>query len=145
MLLVWVLGSVLVLRSSARLSYGMLMTFYQPSDHAAGTHGLFFSNIFRFWTSSMNAAQRVFEIVDAVPEITESPMPGSGIIRGEIELRHVTFGYEANKPVLKDISFHLPAGEMLGIVGKSGAGKSTLVNLISRLYDPDRGRCCWTA
>lgn len=137
-LLVWVLGSVLVLHSSVSFSYGMLMTFINYLTMLQGPMA-FFSNIFRFWTSSMNAAQRVFEIVDAVPEITESPHARELNIRGEIELRHVTFGYEANKPVLKDISFHLPAGEMLGIVGKSGAGKSTLVNLISRLYDPDRG------
>ena len=56
-----------------------------------------------------------------------------------MELKNVSFSYEPNKPVLQDVSFHINAGEMLGIVGKSGAGKSTLVNLISRLYDPENG------
>ena len=60
-------------------------------------------------------------------------------LRGEIELKNVTFGYEPNKPILKDVSFHVEAGEVLGIVGRSGAGKSTLVNLISRLYDAGEG------
>ena len=87
----------------------------------------------------MNAAQRVFEIVDAVPEITESPHAKDLAIRGEVELRHVTFSYETNKPVLKDISFRLPSGSMLGIVGKSGAGKSTLVNLACRFFEPTEG------
>ena len=137
-LLVWVLGSTLVLHSAVDFSYGMLMTFINYLTMLQGPMS-FFSNIFRFWTSSMNAAQRVFEIVDAVPEITESPHAKDLAIRGEVELRRVTFSYETNKPVLKDISFRLPAGSMLGIVGKSGAGKSTLVNLISRLYDPDSG------
>lgn len=51
----------------------------------------------------------------------------------------MTFGYETNKPVLKDITLHVNEGEMLGIVGRSGAGKTTLVNLISRLYDVNEG------
>ena len=59
--------------------------------------------------------------------------------RGEITLDHVTFGYDINNPVLKDISLHVKEGEMLGIVGRSGAGKTTLVNLISRLYDTNEG------
>lgn len=59
--------------------------------------------------------------------------------KGEITLSHVSFGYETNHPVLKDISLHVNPGEMLGIVGRSGAGKTTLVNLISRLYDVDEG------
>ena len=54
-------------------------------------------------------------------------------------MKHVTFGYEPNKPILKDVSFRVKAGEVLGIVGRSGAGKSTLVNLISRLYDTNEG------
>ena len=60
-------------------------------------------------------------------------------MKGQISLKNVTFGYEPNKPVLKNISFSVEAGQMLGIVGRSGAGKSTLVNLISRLYDVDEG------
>jgi ABC-type multidrug transport system, ATPase and permease components len=52
-----------------------------------------------------------------------------------IELDRVTFGYQAGRPVLKDINLKVKEGEMLGIVGRSGAGKSTMVNLISRLYD----------
>ena len=75
-----------------------------------------------------------------MPEVKESENPVElGKMRGEITLKNVTFGYDATKPVLKDITFQVPAGEMLGIVGRSGAGKSTLVNLISRLYDPQNG------
>ncbi|MCI8554699.1 MAG: ATP-binding cassette domain-containing protein [Clostridiales bacterium] len=136
--LVWLVGALLVLDRSAAFTYGMLLTFINYLNMMQGPLE-FFSNIFRFWTSSMNAGQRVFEIIDAVPEITESPQAVKPDIRGEVELRGVTFGYEANKPVLKNVSFRVEAGEMLGIVGKSGAGKSTLVNLITRLYDPDAG------
>ena len=51
----------------------------------------------------------------------------------------MTFGYETNKPVLKDITLHVKPGEMLGVVGRSGAGKTTLVNLLMRFYETDSG------
>lgn len=87
----------------------------------------------------MNAAQRVFEIIDAKPEVVEKGDPVDLDIKGDITFNNVSFGYEPNKNVLKDISFTVKKGQVLGIVGKSGAGKSTLVNLISRLYDAGSG------
>ena len=60
-------------------------------------------------------------------------------IDGEIRVSNVTFGYEPNRPVLKNVSIHVKPGQMVGVVGRSGSGKSTLVNLISRLYDPTEG------
>ena len=137
--LVWSFGSFLILENT-NMEFGLLVTFVgytaqlnDPLD--------FLSYVFRWWAESMNSAQRIFEIIDSVPESREKedpvPMPQ---IKGDIVLEHVTFGYEPNKPVLKDLNFHVEAGKMLGIVGRSGAGKSTLVNLISRLYDPDEGR-----
>lgn len=131
-------GAALVL-SNTSFELGTLVTFIgyvntlkQPLN--------FMSRIFRWWAESMNSAQRVFEIIDAVPEIQEVHNPISkNDMQGDIELKNVSFGYEAHKPVLKNISFHAEAGKMLGIVGRSGAGKSTLVNLISRLYDVNEG------
>lgn len=136
--LVWALGSAMII-SGSDMELGLLITF-------SGYVGQlkwpleFMSRIFRWYTSAMNSAQRMFEIMDAVPEVKESPDPvRPESLRGEIELKNVTFGYEPNKPVLKDVSFKVGAGEVLGIVGRSGAGKSTLVNLISRLYDTGEG------
>src|SRR5690606_17867685 len=60
-------------------------------------------------------------------------------MRGEIELSDVTFEYEPNRPVLKNVSFHVKPGEMIGLVGHSGAGKSTITNVICRFYDVQRG------
>ncbi len=60
--------------------------------------------------------------------------------RGGVEFRHVSFAYDKNKPVLKDVNFAVQPGEMVGIVGRSGSGKSTLVSLMARLYEVDSGQ-----
>ncbi|MBE5949007.1 MAG: ABC transporter ATP-binding protein [Lachnospiraceae bacterium] len=135
---VWGVGGVMIIGRFG-MEFGLLVTFIGYVSELRGPLE-FMSRCFRMYTASMNSAQRIFEIIDAVPEILESDEPiRPDYIRGEIELNNVTFGYEANKPVLENISFHVNAGEVLGIVGRSGAGKSTLVNLISRLYDPQEG------
>ncbi len=136
--LVWAVGGAMIIGGSD-IELGMLLTF---SGYVGQLRGPleFMSRIIRWYTQCMNSAQRMFEIIDAVPEVKEMPNPlRPEKLRGEIELKDVTFGYEANKPILKNISFHVQAGEVFGIVGRSGAGKSTLVNLISRLYDTQEG------
>lgn len=137
-LLVWCAGAAIVLSTGGEFGYGKLMTFVNYLVMMQGPMD-FLSDVFRWWSNSMNCAQRIFEIVDAVPDVMESENPLQMEIQGDVTLRHVSFRYDPNKPVLQDISFEVKAGEMLGIVGKSGAGKSTLVNLISRLYDADEG------
>lgn len=136
-LIVWGVGGWDVL--DGRISLGTLITFtlyigmlYGPLE--------FMTHIVDWWTNCINSAQRIFEILDSVPDVLEKPdAVNVRPIRGEVELRGVHFSYEPNKPVVKGISFHARAGEVIGIVGKSGAGKSTLANLISRLYDVDKG------
>src|SRR5205823_3674159 len=58
----------------------------------------------------------------------------------EIRFEHVSFGYDPNKPVLRDINLSVKGGNIAAIVGPTGAGKTTLVSLISRFYDPQEGR-----
>lgn len=137
-LLVWSMGAIIILQSGGEFSYGKLLTFVNYLTMLQGPMD-FFSSVFQWWTNSMNAAQRVFEIIDANPEIVEREDALHLDLKGQVELRDVSFGYEPNKPVLEHIDLDVKPGEMLGIVGRSGAGKSTLVNLISRLYDPDSG------
>lgn len=135
---VWILG-VILLMNTGSVELGVLITFVGYVGQLNGPMN-FFSRVFHMWSDSINSAQRMFEIMDAVPDIQEIENPiAMKEPRGEIELSHVTFGYDVNNPVLKDISLHVKAGEMLGIVGRSGAGKTTLVNLISRLYDTNEG------
>lgn len=118
---------------------GVLMTFSGYVTQLTGPMD-FFSHFFRWFTNTMNCAERMFEIMDAIPEIAEKEHPVHlDRVKGDIEMKHVTFGYEKNKPVLKDVSLHAESGKMLGIVGRSGAGKTTIVSLISRLYDPWEG------
>ncbi|MBR4278868.1 MAG: ATP-binding cassette domain-containing protein, partial [Clostridia bacterium] len=82
----------------------------------------------------------LFEIRDAEPDVRESKAP---IIpaenKGEVEFRNVSFSYVENRKVIDDVSFSIPAGNTLGIVGQTGAGKSTLANLLTRLYDVKTG------
>ncbi len=86
------------------------------------------------------SAERISEILEIEPEITDLPDAiEARNLRGEIEFRNVSFGYEPGKPILKNISFHLPAGRRIALVGASGAGKSTIANLILRLYDTTEG------
>ena len=135
---VWILG-VILLMTSGSVKLGVLITFVGYVAQLNGPMN-FFSRVFHMWSDSINSAQRMFEIMDAIPEIQETENPISlKNPRGDIELENVTFGYETNKPVLKNMSLHVKEGEMLGIVGRSGAGKTTLVNLISRLYDVEEG------
>ena len=137
-LIVWALGVWFVMATD-HFEVGMLLTFTGYVGQLSGPMD-FFSRFFNNWFDSMNSAQRMFEILDSIPEVVEKEQA----VRltepeGEIVLDHVTFGYELSKPILKDITLHIKPGEMLGIVGRSGAGKTTLVNLISRMYDPQEG------
>ena len=91
-------------------------------------------------TRSLTSAERVFEVLDAEPEVKEAEEPVRvPSLEGRVELKDVSFGYEKFNPVLKNISFTVAPGEMIGLVGHSGAGKSTAINLVCRLYDVDEG------
>ena len=89
---------------------------------------------------ALAASERVFEILDAPQLEDESEKePFAKSVRGDVKFDHVCFSYEKGKPVIKDFSVDVVAGQTVAIVGPSGAGKTTLVNLLMRFYETDSG------
>jgi subfamily B ATP-binding cassette protein MsbA len=105
-------------------------------------------NLTQLWTIStegLSAANRIFALIDSRPRIADAPgtqplqiaaAPAGGAIRFD----NVNFSYQAGAPALQSISFEIPAGTKIALVGPSGAGKTTVFNLLLRFYDPDSGR-----
>ena len=100
----------------------------------------FLGSVYRDLNHSLVDMERMFDLIDVNPEITDQPgaMPLS-LSQGEIRFDRVSFAYQKDLETLKDISFTIPGGSTLAVVGPSGSGKSTLAKLLLRLYDPDAG------
>ena len=96
------------------------------------------------WAKAQDMAMgldRVFHILDIEPEVRDAPdaIPMKPMTEG-IRFEDVSFGYSADQPILKNISFNVVPGSITAIVGPTGCGKSTLMSLLPRLFDPDTGR-----
>ena len=94
------------------------------------------SNVF----SALAGAERVFAVMDEEPEPADGP--GAVVLepmKGHVVLDHVTFGYDPEKIILKDVSLYARPGQKIAFVGSTGAGKTTITNLINRFYDIQSG------
>ena len=97
--------------------------------------------LYRKLITSEVSCQRILEILDHEEEYTETDMKGpSRDIIGDITFESVTFGYQKEKPIFKDMSFEIEAGKSVAIIGKSGIGKSSIMDLILRFYDVNEGQ-----
>jgi ATP-binding cassette, subfamily B, heavy metal transporter len=100
----------------------------------------FFGFVYRNIKQSIVDLEKMFDLMEVTPEIQDKPgAPALKIAGGEIRFDHVTFAYDPRRPILKDVSFTVPRGKMVAIVGTTGSGKSTVARLLFRYYDIGEG------
>lgn len=137
-LIVFWYGTILYLHHQVSLGLivafvAYLAGFWQPIAQLG--------NFYRQLLVAMASAERVFEYLDQVPAVEDNlqarPIPR---MRGDVTFDHVVFHYQPNRPVLRDVSFHVKPGETIALVGPTGAGKSSILSLIPRFYDVVSGR-----
>ncbi len=137
--------------------YVIGVSYITGGDKTGITVGIltaFVAYISRFWApintianfyngvlTAVSYLERIFETIDEPVEVTDEAdaieMPQ---IQGDVEFKNVSFSYEDDVPILKDVSFKVKKGECIAIVGPTGAGKTTIVNLLSRFYNVDSGQ-----
>ncbi|HBA63442.1 MAG TPA: ABC transporter ATP-binding protein [Lachnospiraceae bacterium] len=129
-------GSSSVLAGS--LSLGTLFifisyisSFFEPIQELAEQFGTL--------QSALASAEKIFNVLDVEPEITNPPAPREVKIQGRIEFRHVWFAYEKEDYILKDVNFVIEPGQRVAFVGATGAGKTSILNLIGRYFDIQKG------
>ncbi len=135
-LIIWYGGGQII---QSKMTIGMLVAFLAYMR-------LFFmplrelSQKYSVVQSALASAERIFQLLDTENTLTIPVSPvRPARLRGEIEFAGVTFGYNPQRPVLRDLTFKVAPGETLAIVGATGAGKTTIISLLERFYDPDRG------
>jgi ATP-binding cassette subfamily B protein len=135
--IVWYIGGRDVLHG--RMTLGELMAFFGYLAMFYGPLGTL-SQFTNWLTQFVTQAHRIFEILDSPIEIIDPSKPQHvRPMKGKLQFENVSFGYNRQTPVLRDVDLEIQPGEMVGIVGRSGSGKTTLINLLCRFYDVDEG------
>jgi ABC-type transport system involved in Fe-S cluster assembly fused permease/ATPase subunit len=100
----------------------------------------FLGFVYRQIRQSLTDMEAMFRVLDIETEVSDRPdAPPLALNGGTVEFDHVDFGYDPRRPILRDVSFIVPAGKTVAIVGPSGAGKSTISRLLFRFYDVNSG------
>ncbi|MFE3071620.1 ABC transporter ATP-binding protein [Streptomyces sp. NPDC059247] len=136
--LVAVVGGLRV--ASGTLSIGDVQAFIQYSRQFSMplTQVASMANLVQ---SGVASAERIFELLDAEEQEPDAPMSENPVdLKGKVALEGVSFRYEADKPLIEDLSLSVEPGQTVAIVGPTGAGKTTLVNLLMRFYEVTGGR-----
>jgi ATP-binding cassette, subfamily B, heavy metal transporter len=111
----------------------ILIQLYMPLN--------FMGMVYREIKQGLIDVETMFALLHEKPEIVDRPgAEPLHVTRGEIRFENVSFAYDPDRPILKNVSFEVPAGKMVAIVGPSGAGKSTIARLLFRFYELTRGR-----
>lgn len=135
--LITVFGALIYL--AGRISLGNISSFVLYSRKFSGPINEA-ANIISEFQSALAAAERVFKVIDEAPEKEDAPEAKELTqVRGNVRLQNVSFGYNADKLILKNINIDAAAGKMIAVVGPTGSGKTTIINLLMRFYDADDG------
>jgi ATP-binding cassette subfamily B protein len=126
---------------SGELTIGALVAFAEY-QFAYFTPLLDLTTVYDQYQTAMAGLERMFDLIETKAEVTDAPVDKAIPISTieSIAFDRVTFGYDAAKPVIHDISFKIEKNKRLAIVGPTGAGKSTIINLLARFYNPTSGR-----
>ncbi len=136
--IVWY-GGFQVLRG--RMTIGAVVAFLQYSKRFYRPL-MDLSEKYNILQAAMASSERIFQLLDTEPSITApvDPHVPAGEVRGEVVFEDVRFSYTPGEEILKGVSFHVPPGQTVALVGATGAGKSTILNLLLRFYDVTSGR-----
>lgn len=87
-------------------------------------------------------ADRVFELINEQPQSSDEGLPELGSVSGNVDFKNVSFSYDPEVPLIKDLDLDIRSGQHIAIVGPTGCGKTTLINLLMRFYDVTNGSIC---
>lgn len=132
-------GGWMVIKGQMQLGTGLIVFSQVLGQFSGQVQGI--AGIANTVQQALTAARRIYDVLDAPLEIQSRPDARPlARAKGHIEFRNVSFGFEPDKPVLKDVSFTVLPGQCVAILGPTGAGKSVLLSLIPRFYDPTQGQ-----
>ncbi|MCC8168236.1 MAG: ABC transporter ATP-binding protein/permease [Clostridiales bacterium] len=135
--LVAILGSLFYMMNIVTL--GQISSFVLYSRKFSGPINEI-ANIINELFSALSAAERVFKLLDEAEETADRANARALCdVKGDVQLNHVSFGYDPDRIILHDLNLKADAGKMIAIVGPTGAGKTTIINLLMRFYDVNSG------